>query len=118
MVSEQAHAAVVAENQRLSAQLAAALERVAQVEAQVAALSAKQTPPPALVKASRPERPAKERRKRAAEANHAQRREPPTRTVEYPITQCPVCGDALGGVAGGPRPAGGRVAAPAAGRDC
>jgi transposase len=98
MVSEEAHAAVMAEHQRLSAQLAAALERIAELEAQVAALTAKKTPPPAFVKANRPARPAKERAKRASEHNHARRREVPTRTVEQAIIHCPDCGGALGGV--------------------
>ena len=98
MVSDEAHAAVVAEKQHLSEQLTAALERIAELEAQVAALTAKKTPTPGFVKANRPTRPAKERRKRAAEANHARRRETPTRTVEHAIRHCPDCGGALGGV--------------------
>lgn len=98
MVTEAAYAAIVAEKQQLSDQLTAALARIAELERQVAALTAKKTPPPAFVKAKRAERPEKARAKRAAEANHARRREPPTRTVEHAITQCPACGDALGGV--------------------
>lgn len=103
MVSEEAYAAVVAENQHLSTQLATALERIAELEAQVAALTAKKTPPPGFVKANRPVRAAKERTKRAAQANHARRRETPTRTVAHAITHCPDCGGALGGVRVGRR---------------
>ena len=97
MVSEAVYAAVVAEQQHLSTQLATALERIAELEAQVAALTAKKTPP-AFVKANRPARAAKARRKRAAEQNGARRRQTPTRTVEHAITHCPDCGNALGGV--------------------
>lgn len=98
MVSAAAYAAVVADNQRLSEQLATALERIAALEQQVAELQAKKTPPPSFVKANVPARPAKARAKRAAEQNHARTRETPTQVVEHPITHCPDCGGALGGV--------------------
>lgn len=98
MVTEDRYAAVVAEKQQLSAQLAAALERIAELEAQLAALTGKKTAPPGFVKAPAPARAMRKRRKRATESNHARRREPPTRIVEHAIRACPQCGDALGGV--------------------
>lgn len=90
MVSEEADAALQAEHAALREQVAVALRRIAELEA-------KKTPPPAFVKANQPERPVRARTKRAAEHNHARRREEPPRTVEPAITRCPVCGDALGG---------------------
>ena len=91
MVSDEAYAALVAENRHLTEQLAAAVQRIAELEA-------KKTPPPSFVRANVPARPKAERRKRAAEHNHARRRETPTQLVEHPISHCPDCGGALGGV--------------------
>jgi transposase len=105
MVTEEQYAAVVAENAQLrqdkaelTTQLQTALGRIATLEARVAELEAKKTPPPSFVKANAPERPAKARTKRAAEHNHGRPRQEPTQVVEHAITHCPDCGSALGGV--------------------
>jgi transposase len=98
MVSDEVYAALVAENRQLTEQLAAAVQRIAELEARVAELEAKKTPPPSFAKANVPPRPAKARRKRAPEHNQARRREPPTQLVAHPITHCPDCGSRLGGV--------------------
>jgi transposase len=105
MVSDEQYAAVVAENSRLqqqvaalTAQLEAALRRIAVLEARIAELEAKKTPPPSFVKANAPARPPKARTKRAPEHNRARRREEPTQRVDHPLTHCPDCGGALGGM--------------------
>jgi hypothetical protein len=98
MVTEAAYAALVAENHRLTEHLAAALQRIAELEARVGEWEAKKTPLPDWVKANVPERAAKPRRKRAAEHNPARRYETPTQIVEHRIDHCPDCGSALGGV--------------------
>lgn len=98
MVTDEQYAAVVAENAELRAQLQVALERMARLEAQVAELHAKKTPPPSFAKAAVPARPPKVRAKRASEQNRARPREAPTQRVEHPIRHCPDCGGALGGV--------------------
>lgn len=99
MVSDEAHGALVAENRHLTEQLAAAaVQRIAELETRLAEWEAKKMPPPSFVKANVPARPKAERRKRAAEHNHARRRETPTQLVEHPIRSCPDCGGALGGV--------------------
>jgi transposase len=93
MVSDEAYAALQVENMALRAQLGAALQRIAELEA-------KKTPPPAFAKANVPPPLAARlpRRKRAPEHNRARRREPPTQVVEHSITHCPDCGSRLGGV--------------------
>ncbi len=85
--------AMQTENQGLQEQLAAAQKRIEELEKQ-------KTPPPAFVKANvvKPEAEQKQRKKRDARYNHARRREAPTRIVEHPIKQCPVCANALGGI--------------------
>jgi transposase len=105
MVTEEQYVAVAAENARLQQQVAdlttqlqAALGRIATLEAQVADLAAKKTPPPSFFKANAPDRPLKPRTKRAAEHNHGRPRQAATQIVEHPITHCPDCGSALGGV--------------------
>ncbi len=83
---------LLVENQALKEQLAAAHHRIEELEKQ-------KTPPPAFVKANQAKgQEKKARKKRAAQHNHGRRRETPTRSVEHPIRQCPVCGDGLGGV--------------------
>lgn len=105
MVTDEAYQALQAENatlrqqvEVLSAQVAAAVQRIADLEAQ-------KTPPPHFVKANVAARaePRPPRRKRAAEQNHARRREEPTVVVEHAITTCPACGSRLGGVQVGRR---------------
>lgn len=100
MVTEEAYRALQAENtalcgqvERLTEQLATALQRIAELEA-------KKTPPPVSMKASVAERPEPRppRRKRASEQNRARRREEPAIVVEHPIATCPDCGSQLGGV--------------------
>jgi chromosome segregation ATPase len=82
-----------AENQALHEQLAVAQKRIEELEKQ-------KTPPPAFVKANvvKPKAEQNKRKKRDAKHNHARRREAPTRIVEHPIKQCPVCASALGGI--------------------
>jgi len=68
----------------LTAQLTAAQQRIAELEA-------KKTPPPAFVKANRPPKAAQPRTPRAPEQNRSRRRDTPTVIVAHPITQCPAC---------------------------
>lgn len=83
---------LLAENQSLKEQLITAQKRIEELEKQ-------KSPPPAFVKANKPKSSEKKaRKKRDAQHNHARRREPPTRTIEHRISQCPECGDRLGGV--------------------
>lgn len=98
MVTEEAYAAVVAENARQAARIAQLETDLAQAVQRIMELEAKKTPPPSFAKVNVPTRPAKERKKRAAEHNHGRRREPATAVVDHPITHCPDCGGALGGV--------------------
>jgi transposase len=76
-------------------QLAAALHTA---QARIAELEAKQTPPPAFVKANTPERPKQPRKKRAPEQNHARRLETPTQIIEHRLECCPACQGRLSGV--------------------
>jgi transposase len=85
--------AMQAENQTLQEQLAVAQKRIEELE--------KQKTPPAFVKANvvKPaEGEKKQRKKRAAQHNHARRREAPTVVVEHRIKHCPECASALGGI--------------------
>lgn len=92
MVTEEAYAALQAENATLRAQLAQAVQRISELEA-------KKTPPPAFVKVNTPVAVTKrERKRRAATANHARRRDEPTVVERHPLTTCPDCGNRLGGV--------------------
>ena len=104
MVTDEAYGALQGENAGPRAENAQLQQRVEALTAQVAAmaqriteLEAKKTPPPSFVKANVPARPPRPRKRRAAEHNHARRREPPTQIIEHPIRQCPDCGGALGG---------------------
>ena len=76
---------VRADNARLTAELAATLTRVAQVETDVAELQQRTTAPPAFVKKNSPPRAPKERKKRAPEHNAGRRRAEPIRIV------CGIC---------------------------
>ena len=82
------------ENQGLKEQLAAANQRIAELEKQ-------KTPPPAFVKANVKKPSAKEkkpRKKRDARYNQARRRAMPTQMVEHRIVRCPDCDLRLGGI--------------------
>ena len=78
---------------------AAALEaRIAELEARIAELEGQQKPPaaavkkpepPSWVKANRPDRPRKERKKRTH--GFARLREEPTHRVEHATASCPDC---------------------------
>ncbi len=103
MVIEDAYRAVLAENAQLKELVAQLQAELAAAREQIAVVQAKQTPPPSFVKANVSVRPKRERKKRAAEHNHARRREEPTQIVEHPLTHCPDCGSALGGVHEGRR---------------
>ncbi len=91
MVTEEAYATVVAENAQLKAQNAALQADLAAALQRIAVLEAQKRPPPAFVKANARARAPKERRKRAPEHNRARRLEPPTRVVEHRIERCPAC---------------------------
>ena len=74
------------------------------LEARISELEGRQKPPteegkerkpPSWVKANRPERPRKERQKRAH--GFARRREEPTHRVEHATASCPDCGTLLRG---------------------
>lgn len=112
MVSDEAYAALRAENaalrqqgETLAAQIGRLTEQLAQALQRIAELEAKKTPPPAFVKANVLARtePRSPRRKRVAEHNHARRREAPSVVMEHAITTCPDCGSRLGGVHAGRR---------------
>lgn len=75
----------------LTTQLEAAQKRIAELEGQ-------KKPPPAFVKANRPERGAHVRKQRASEHNHARRRDEPTQVVRHAIERCPECQGHLSGI--------------------
>ena len=75
----------------LTTQLEAAQKRIAELEGQ-------KKPPPAFVKANRPERGAQVRKQRASEHNHARRRDEPTQVVRHAIERCPECQGHLSGI--------------------
>jgi len=79
-----------AENIELRAALAAAQQRIVELEA-------KKTPPPAFAKANTPTRPQQPRQKRAPKHNHARRLERPTQVVEHRLERCPTCQGHLSG---------------------
>ncbi len=74
----------------LTGQLDGAHKRVAELEAQ-------KKPPPPFVKANRPERGTKVRKKRAPEHHHARQREEPAQMVTHGIERCPECQGRLSG---------------------
>jgi hypothetical protein len=98
MVSEEAHAAVVAENAQLRARIALLEAALARALERVGALEAAGKGPPPFVKANVAEQAPKERAKRAPEHNRGRRREAPTRVVEHRIERCPACRGALSGL--------------------
>jgi transposase len=75
----------------LTQDLATAQQRIVELEAQKA-------PPPAFVKANKPEKVKTPRKRRASAHNHARRHETPTQVVAHPITQCPECRGQLSGI--------------------
>ena len=81
-----------AEVQELREELAAAQERIAELERG-------RKGPPSFVKANRPQdaQEQKPRRKRAAEQNGSRKREKPTRVVRHALKRCPDCGYKLQG---------------------
>jgi hypothetical protein len=87
-----------ADLQRLQAENAALKTALAAAEQRIAELEAKKTPPPAFVKANVPARPKQARKKRAPEHNHARPLETPTQVVEHRLTCCPACQGRLSGV--------------------
>lgn len=101
MVTDEAHAAVLAENAQLRQQVTDLQEQLRVALERIRRLEATKTPPPSFVKANVPERatPKPARKKRAAEHNRARRREAePTQIIEHRIAACPECGSRLGGV--------------------
>ncbi len=86
--------AMQAENHALNKQLAAAHQRIEELEKQ-------KTPLPPFIKANvvKPQAEAKqERKKRDPKHNHGRKREAPTQVIEHRIKYCPVCASALGGI--------------------
>ncbi len=74
----------VVQIQTLQVELAAAQQRIAELEQQ-------HRPPPPFAKAKTPKRDRTPRRKRAPEHNQARRRELPTRLVQHALDRCPDC---------------------------
>lgn len=101
MVVEEVVALLRAENGELRRQLAAALERNAELERRIAELEQSQGGPPSFVKRNRPKSksndPEKPRRKRDPCHNHSRPRETPTRTVQHALDRCPQCNYRLEG---------------------
>jgi transposase len=91
MVTDEAYAALQAENAALREELATALQRIRELEA-------KKTLPPSFVKANTPAVSKRERKRRASEANQARQREEPSVVVRQALPTCPDCGGRLGGV--------------------
>lgn len=91
MVSDEAYAALHAENAALREQLAQALQRISELEA-------KKKTPPSFVKGNTPAVTKRARKRRAPEDNRARRREQPSVVVVHPLTTCPDCGNRLGGL--------------------
>jgi hypothetical protein len=91
MTLEEEVAALRSENAQLRADLAAAQERIAELEQ-------RKTPTPSFVKANT-ERTAKRgpRKKRAPEHNAGRRRAEPTQTQQHAYERCPDCGYLLRG---------------------
>src|SRR5215467_14417325 len=87
-----------ADLQRLQAEHAALNTALAAAEQRIAELEAKKTPPPPVVKARVPARPKQARKTRAPEHTPARPLETPTRVVEQRLTCCPAC---QGHVSGG-----------------
>lgn len=117
MSEAQKIAALEAENSSLKAELAAALQELATLKELFEGLKAAQTPgraeppastephsqkatqPPAFVKANRPARSAKtkKRKKRAIQHNQSRPRALPTHQREHRLEKCPCCQSKLGG---------------------
>jgi hypothetical protein len=85
-------------NQGLRAELAAARDQVAALQAQLTALTNRKPPPPIKPKTPRPD-PATQppRKKRDPTHNHGRRRAPPTAIRTHAYDTCPGCGYALRG---------------------
>lgn len=101
MVTDEAYAALLAENAHLQAEVGDLSQRLAAALQRIAELEAKKTPPPSFVKANVPARttPKPPRKQRASEHNRGRRREvEPTTIVEHRIEHCAKCGSRLGGV--------------------
>lgn len=97
MVTDEAYAAVQAENQALQQRVATLSEALATAVQRISELEAKKTPPPSFVKANTPATPKRARKRRAPEANQARRREEPSVVVRQALPTCPACGGRLGG---------------------
>ncbi len=72
----------------LTRRLAAALDRIADLEAQLNQRPPSASPP---VKAATAPRPSKARKKRPPHHNHGRRCSPPTRVVQHALERCPDC---------------------------
>jgi hypothetical protein len=92
MTLEEEVALLRTEVQELREELAAAQERIAELERG-------RKGPPSFVKANRSQggQEKKPRRKRAAEHNGSRKRDKPTRVVQHALKRCPECGYRLRG---------------------
>ena len=98
MTVEDEVVALRAEAARLRAENAELREALGRVEARLAEMERRKTPPPSWAKASTPtDRAPKERTKRSPEHNKGRRREEPSRIVEHAYARCPECAYALRG---------------------
>src|SRR5487761_2095083 len=114
MVTDEAYAALQAENRALQQRVATLSEALATAVQRISELEAKKTPPPSFVKANTPAVTKRERKRRTAEANQARRREEPSVVVRQALPTCPDCGGRLGGGHVGRRRPGGGLPPPAA----
>ncbi len=104
MITEEAYRLLEAMNAELQGRVTALTEQLVGALQRISDLEAKKTPPPRFVKANVHAATTKRvHRLRAPEQNHARRREEPTVGVAHPLTHCPDCGGALGGVQVGRR---------------
>jgi transposase len=104
-VTEADWQAIQQELETLRTQLAQALAQVATLTQELAAtqqrigeLEAQKPPPPAFVKANKPEQLKTPRKQRGAEHNRSRRHETPTQVMVHPIAQCPECCGQLSGI--------------------
>src|SRR5487761_524689 len=98
MVTDEAYAALQAENGALQQRVATLSEALATAVQRISELEAKKTPPPSFVKANTPAVTKRERKRRAPEHNQARRREEPSVVVRQALPTCRDCGGRLGGM--------------------
>lgn len=99
MTLEEENTRLRAENAELRALAAQLQEQLATALARIAELERQHPGPPSFIKPTTPTRsePKPPRKKRDPRFNQARRREPPTRTVDHALEQCPDCAYPLRG---------------------